>query len=84
MMNRAQIVDAFTPNLKLGAVEKAGIQKNQSSFIDLATDIEQNIPLCPARTKALNHLLEAKFWCSQALTHEKNHEIGMEKANAKG
>lgn len=76
MLNREQIVDGFTPNVKLKPDEKAALINMEKAFIDLATDIEINAPSCPMRTISLNKLLEAKWACSQAITHPGTHQLG--------
>lgn len=83
MRNREQIVDAFTPNQKLKPDEKAALVNMEQAFIDLATDIEINVPECPMRTIALNKLLEAKWSCSQAITHPNTHELGVKDGSKK-
>ena len=69
MKTREEIVEAFTPKEKLSAVDKAGLLQNQSDFLDIATSVFKNVPGGSMREKALEHLLMAKFLCSQSLTH---------------
>lgn len=69
MRTREQIVGNFTPNTKITQVQKMALLKMEKAFIDLATDIEINVPFTPERTTALRSLLHAKWCCAQAITH---------------
>jgi hypothetical protein len=70
MRTQQEVVHAFTPNDKLDTVQKNCILKIQNNFKDLATDVIDLVPDSPDRTSALRKILEAKFNCIQAITHQ--------------
>lgn len=78
MFNRAQILDAFTPNAKPSQVDKQALLIIENAFKDVATDIEKHVPCTPDRTSALRKLLEAKWSCAQAITHPHTHLLNEE------
>lgn len=69
MRTRDEIIYAFTPQEKLGPVQKAALQRMDTAFKELATDVLDNVPETADRTSALRKILEAKMMCSQAITH---------------
>ncbi len=76
-----EIEHAFTPVGKLDEPTKSAMLKLQTSFLELATDIEHLVPECPDRTASLRKLLEAKFTAVQALTHYKPEKVDKKKEN---
>ena len=77
MRTKAEITHAFTPNTKLSVAQKQILLNLQVAFIDFATMIQSEVPECADRTSALRKLLEAKFMCSQAVTHQASPESGL-------
>lgn len=71
MRTRDEVTKAFTPveNKFLTETQKILIQKFGVEFCDLAEKIAIDIPETADRTACLRTLLEAKFMCSQAITH---------------
>lgn len=46
------------------------LSKLQKSFVLTVESVMYYVPDCADRTHALRLLLDAKMWCSQAITHD--------------
>lgn len=51
--------------------QKHRAMKVQKRVQEMAEEILDLVPECPDRTHAFRQLLDVKFWCVQAITHEK-------------
>lgn len=73
MLTRDEVVFAFTPvpPNTIDEGQKMRMLKIETNFLELATDIIDLVPVSADRTAALRKLLEAKWTCSQAITHVK-------------
>lgn len=71
MRSSEDVKFAFTPVGKLSERQKMVMLKLENNAKDLATDILEFVPDSADRTHALRLLLDVKFWCTQAITHEK-------------
>jgi len=69
MRTRSEILDAFTAVKKVDPGQQARLTKIESAFKELSTDILDLVPESADRTVAMRSLLNAKFMCSQAITH---------------
>ena len=69
-MTKDEVVFAFSPAGKLTEVQKTKIMKIENAFKDVATDIVDLVPCSADRSSALRKLLDAKFTCVQAITHD--------------
>lgn len=71
MRTLAEVKHAFTPVGKLDQTKQIKMLHIQSGFEGMASEIMDKVPESADRTHALRQLLDAKFWCVQAITHEK-------------
>ncbi len=84
MLTPEEVKFAFTPvGDKLSAGQKMALQKAENLFRETALEVLQLVPKTADRTSALRKLLEAKFMCSQAITHSMSPEDALVKKEVK-
>lgn len=71
MRTKEEVIHAFTPVSPLKAEWSMKLLKIQNQMKDTAMEIIDLVPDSPDRTAALRKLLECKFTCIQAITHQK-------------
>lgn len=71
MRTREEIIHAFTPVGNLKSEEQIRVMKVSNAFKDMALEVADLVPDCADKTAALRKLLEAKFTCVQAITHQR-------------
>jgi hypothetical protein len=69
MKTRDEVIHAFTPVGNLDQPKKMRLQKLETSFKELATDILDLVPPSGARDLVLIDLLKVKMGATQAVTH---------------
>lgn len=70
MRTLAEVKHAFTPSGKLTSTQQIKMMKVQNAYENLSAEVMDLVPESADRTHALRQLLDSKFWCSQAITHE--------------
>lgn len=71
MTDRTSIQAAFTPVGPLSTEVNHKVNIINRAFLDLALEVESTVPASADRTSAIRRILNAKFECVQALTHQK-------------
>lgn len=74
MRTRKEVVHAFSPVAKLSPAQKQRMLRVEVMLKEVAEEIIELVPDCPDRTSAIRKVLEAKFNCVQAITHNKSPE----------
>jgi hypothetical protein len=96
-MTKLEILKEFSPADKLDQVQRQKIMKLEVAFKDLVSEVCDMVPDINHRSSAIRSLLDAKFYCTHAITHtklkptekekiqdgEENSEKSSEKSNKK-
>ena len=70
-MDKMEILKEFSPNNKLDLVQRQKILKLEVIFKDIASEICDMVPDVNHRSAAIRSLLDAKFYCTHAISHAK-------------
>ena len=70
-MDKMEILKEFSPTDKLDQVQRQKILNLEVTFKNIASEICDMVPDTSHRSAAIRSLLDAKFYCTHAISHAK-------------